>query len=425
MRFSFPQIERLPCSCFLGASAVAAISLLLTPACRAAAANPAPGEVAAEIAAQARAHRIPEALLDGLAWRESGWRQCDPSGTIVEHDPGHIGFMGVWAGDRKDVGKLRLDWRYNIAQAARQLELCWFRAPIIGDGRLEDSRAILESWYFALGRYGDGRGGVASRRFADNVLDAVASGGGGRWEPVKVSRLVAGDAEAPRNLFCPPVPWHFAVLPPRGRSTVVVSLDVPYINQVYDTPDDFAGGGSCGPASMTMVLAFFHKIEPRPISISDAYPHVSAYGGLIPTVHSAVCEPNLGAVHAKMLTYFRPYFPGAAIFYDARATPERVRAELDAGRPCILGTDVTSAGHIMVARGYLADGRFLVNDPAGDYYQAARLHGPDSRFAPTGSRYWNGGGASAIYDWDALAVRWVMTVGPAGARDHGDRPEDE
>ncbi len=56
----------------------------------------------------------------------------------------------------------------------------------------------------------------------------------------------------------------------------------------------------------------------------------------------------------------------------------------------------------MVARGYLSDGRLLVNDPAGDREQAARR-------GPTGVRYWNRDGDRAVYEWDALEVRWLMT----------------
>lgn len=67
-------------------------------------------------------------------------------------------------------------------------------------------------------------------------------------------------------------------------------------------------------------------------------------------------------------------------------------------------------------------GRLLVNDPAGDREQAARKGGPMGGYSPTGVRYWNGDGDKAVYEWDSLAVRWVMTVGPA-TKD-ADRPED-
>ena len=123
-----------------------------------------------------------------------------------------------------------------------------------------------------------------------------------------------------------------------------------------------------------------------------------------------------------MLDYLRPYFPDVAIYYDEKATLIRVKKALDAGKPVILGTAVTSAGHLMLARGYLADGRLIVNDPAGDYYQAARTHSPFSGWSEAG-RYFNGGGNRVFYDWDALSVRWIMALGPKSP--DADTAEDE
>ena len=74
------------------------------------------------------------------------------------------GILGVPAKGRADIEKLRSDWRYNVEQGARCLELMWNRAPILGNGRLEDGRNILECWFFALGRYGAGVNGHARRK---------------------------------------------------------------------------------------------------------------------------------------------------------------------------------------------------------------------------------------------------------------------
>lgn len=380
-------------------------------------------DVNAALEAAAQAHRIPCALLKGLAWQASRWRQFDAKGETVVARPDHVGLLGVWAGKRPDAERLKTDWRYNIEEGAKQLELCWYRAPIIGDGRLEDGRNIMEAWYYALGRYWDGRQGEEANQDANTVLDAIASGGEGRWQGVRVSRPTKEDMSWGRNVIGAPVPWHFGTVMPRPAPVPVVSLEMPYLNQAWDSPDTFDGSGSCGPTSMVMVLAFYKKVEPKPEHVTESYVHQTTYGGLIPAVHDKVCQRGMGAVHAKMLDYFRPMLPNAAIFYNEKATFARVKRELDAGRPCILGTEVTTAGHIMVARGYTTDGRLLVNDPAGDYYQAARRGGPDGAWSPTGSRYWNGDGDKAVYDWDALSIRWVMTFGPKSA--DSDRAEDE
>ena len=385
--------------------------------------NPSSDEIAAAFAEAARKERVPVVLLNGLAWQASGWRQVDGDGKTIESVPGRVGILGVPTEKRTDADRLRSDWRYNIAQGANRLALAFFRSPIIGNGSLDDGRDILESWFYALGRYGTGKnGGPVSAAFANAVLDAVASGGANRWSPVNVSRPHAEQTADGNHIFGPPTPWHFAGIIPRPPAQPVVDLSAPYLSQVWDTPDDFRGGGSCGPTSMLMALIYLKKLGPNPVSIADSYVHVSEYGGHVPLIEAKVCDPELGAIHARMLDYLRPYFPEVAIYYDEKATYARVKKALDAGQPVILGTEVTSAGHLMLARGYLTDGRLIVNDPAGDYYQAARTRSPFSGWSESG-RYFNGGGNHALYDWDALAVRWVMTLGPKSA--DADKAEDE
>jgi hypothetical protein len=363
------------------------------PPARIAVRPPTDAEIAAALERAARENRVPSGLLKALVWHENRWRPA------------------------------RADWRPAIDAGAKALALAFHRAPILGNGVLEDGRNILECWFFALGRYGVGKEGEAANAYACAVLATLATGGEGRFPAVRVT-LPSPEALAwGRNAFGAPAPWHFGDVAPWPRAPIVVSLDVPYVHQAWDAPDDFDGSGSCGPCSLVMVQAFFQKLGPNPVRVSASYAHESALGGWVKPVGDAVCDPGLGAVHAKMLAYLKPTLPDAAIFYDAKATWARVKAELDAGRPVVLGTQVTPAGHLMVARGYLSDGRLIVNDPAGDQTRAARRGGPDAGFSPTGNRYWNGDGAGAIYDWDALAVRWVMTFGPRAA--DADRAEDE
>jgi Peptidase_C39 like family len=365
----------------------------------------------------ARRWRIPTVLLRALAWHESRWQQSHRTSE-------RVGVLGVATVGRTDGERLATDAAYNIDQGARQLYLCWNRAPILGNGRLEDGRNILECWFYALGRYGTGKEGAAGYAYANQVLDALASGGEGRFEKIPVTRpsaeKLAWGRSAPTG---PPAPWHFGDVAPLPPAVPVVDLKLPYVMQVWDSPDSFDGGGSCGPCSMIMLLAGLGKRRPKPVAVASSYPHVSAWGGYIQEIDDAVCEPNSGAVHAKMLAYLKPDFPTVAILYNEKATLARVKAELSAGRPVILGTRVTPAGHLMTARGYLADGkRILVNDPAGNQTWTARRNSPDGPLSPTGNRYWNGGGERAIYEWDALDVRWIMTIGPRPA--DADNPED-
>ena len=390
-------------------------------------AGPHSEEIAAALKEAAAANRIPSVLLEGLAWRESRWQPCVAQNRPVQSDPTHIGLLGVPSEGRTDAARLGTDWRYNIQEGAKALALAWERAPLVGvTGSIDSKRDVLECWYFALGRYGrSGRGKAAANAYAESVLDAVASGGEGRWQGVAVSRPTPEALAWGVNLLCPPVPWHFGDVAIRPATPVVVSLPMPYLNQIYDSPDGFDGEGACGPAALLMVLACLQKVSPRPVPVPGWYGKASDFGAYLPEVYGHICQPGLGAVHARMLNYLRPNFPGVAIVYDGKATWQRVKAELDAGRPCLIGTKVTQNGHIMAVRGYLADGRLLVGDPGGNREKAARspAAGPLGGWSRTGVRYWNGDGGDAVYDWDSLQVRWVMTFGPIAPPD-ADNPED-
>ncbi len=408
----------------------AALSIVAVSPATAFATNPTPAEIRAELFAVARESRIPSAILCGLAWYGSRFRQFDAAGKPLETKPGRVGVLSVPVEERADAVRLRSDWRYNVREGAKLLVHAWNRAPLPGTSRLSAGRNILECWFPALGWYGTGgwggfrgREGASADAYAHAVLDAVATGGNGLWEPVIVSRPSPETLAWGRNWLCPPAPWHYGDAPPAAPASVVVNLPVPYLSQAWDVPDGFDGSGSCGPCSAAMVQLLAGKVNPDPVPIKDSYPHVSPYGSVIPAIQSVTNEPGSGAVHAKMLAYLRPSFPGVAIFYNEKATWKRVKRELDAGRPVIVGTSVTPAGHIMVARGYLSDGRIIVNDPAGDREQLARVNAPDGPYSPTGSRYWNGGGNGAIYEWEALDVRWVMTLGETKPGD-ADRAED-
>ncbi len=379
--------------------------------------SPSEATVRAALEAAAQHWRIPTALLLALAWHESRWQQS-------KRNTERVGVLGVATTGRSDVARLTSDWRYNINEGARQLYLCWNRAPILGNGRLEDGRNILECWFYALGRYGTAKEGAAGHMYANQVLDTLASGGEGHFEKIAVTRPSAEKLSWGRSAPTgPPAPWHFGDVMSLPSVRPVVDIPLPYVMQVWDSPDSFDGSGSCGPCAVIMLLGGLGKRAPRPVVVTSSYKHMSAWGGHIKDIDDAICEPELGAVHAKMLAYLKPDFPTVAILYNEKVTLARVKAELDAGRPVILGTRVTPAGHLMVARGYLADGkRVIVNDPAGNQTLTARRNSPDGELSPTGNRYWNGGGEGAVYEWDALDVRWILTIGPKPP--DADRPED-
>jgi len=64
----------------------------------------------------------------------------------------------------------------------------------------------------------------------------------------------------------------------------VDTLDIPYINQVYDTPDYYNGSAACGPTSAMMIVAFYKILPVWNITCSWPSSHISPYGRYI-------CDP--------------------------------------------------------------------------------------------------------------------------------------
>ncbi|MDQ2805507.1 MAG: C39 family peptidase [Chloroflexota bacterium] len=71
-----------------------------------------------------------------------------------------------------------------------------------------------------------------------------------------------------------------------------------------------------------------------------------------------------------------------------------ITAQLDKGYPVVLGTTLTTSGHILVARGYTANGYLLVNDPYGNHNTG---YGEDN-------------GGNVAYAWKDIPLHLAMVV---------------
>gem|GEM_PF-2050966 len=196
-----------------------------------------------------------------------------------------------------------------------------------------------------------------------------------------------------------------SVSPNEGKSVV---LEVPYVNQRYDVPEWFDGRYSCGPTSVVMVLAYYGVLPLWPINCTKPFLHTSLYRQYIVCkfkvrdfifdekkpdasrehfgygVYGYVYTPEVGAVWSKMVKVFEIF--GFKAYVDTTPTWEELVAEINAGRPVILSTQLTSSGHIVVAVGYTSDRGVIVNDPAGDKRMS----------------YFNYNGAKVVYDWPSV-----------------------
>ncbi len=220
-----------------------------------------------------------------------------------------------------------------------------------------------------------------------------------------------------------------------GRGDLIETPDglvpgwMPYIHQVYDTPDSFNGSAACGPTSCLMAIGYYHRYavwnETVHVGANPPGTHVSPYGNYDSKIYTYgghvfddTCSPPSGPPAHGAYGYCCTHGAGAWAYkcrdyirlhdlesdYDLSVTWDDVASQINSGYPVVLSTSITSAGHLMCVRGYV-DGQhtIVVNDPAGN-----RNNGP----------YWNYPGDFAYYDWPGYnngyvninTASWLVTA---------------
>ncbi len=137
--------------------------------------DPSPAEIRAKLKTAAVAHGLPPAILYGIAYQESTWRQFDRNGDpLIGVDGRGIGIMQVTTvPEGVDAERLRTDIGYNIEVGTDILVTKWGYAPtvfpVIGAG---DPRCY-ESWFFAVWAY---NGLIADNSYPYTVWGHIADG---------------------------------------------------------------------------------------------------------------------------------------------------------------------------------------------------------------------------------------------------------
>jgi hypothetical protein len=241
-------------------------------------------------------------------------------------------------------------------------------------------------------------------------MDAVA---GADYPPEITPGEERAIADAPKSL-------------PEPIPNPEVNLDVPFIHQLWDTPDNFNGHWACGPTSTTMVLAHYGVLEPHPITVSApaGHGHESQFGWYVsnPFTHggrtfdaSAGTPKNgrgqgiYGAVVGQycgggwcarasniqaVLKHFLGHLGNADKFaFKSNEAPEIIKTVLRNRHPVIASGKLFGWDHLIVIRGFYEDAgatRWIVNDPYG--YQT------DKSFD----------GANVVYNWDEINLKWMV-----------------
>jgi hypothetical protein len=122
-------------------------------------------------------------------------------------------------------------------------------------------------------------------------------------------------------------------------------LAVPYFYQ-YDNA--YEPSATCGLTSAAMLLNYFDPGSETPDHLYTAY----------------------GKGQGQSPGSLEQLYVWEGLYADSSygGTRSMIKAQVDAGRPVLVHTFLTGAGHIVVITGYDGSGWF-VNDPAGDWYQ--------------------------------------------------------
>ncbi len=238
-----------------------------------------------------------------------------------------------------------------------------------------------------------------------------------------------------------------------------INLEVPYLHQLWDTPQGFNGHWACGPSCAAMVLAYYGLLEPKPMDLPQPFPHSSLYGWYVssifahnartfdaaaPTrdgegagIYGAVVDSigNAWGAHWRsprgrgIRPLMDAFLPGVGnrvgfvgepkrqgtIFMQRQGAEETMKACLEAGHPLIVSGRFTFRGkqydHLIVVRGYYAEPggelKWIVNDPYG--------------FETTGAGF---DGGNVVYGFDEIQPKWLCVFSgsrvpqPTGNPDH-------
>ena len=181
---------------------------------------------------------------------------------------------------------------------------------------------------------------------------------------------------------------------------------MPYIHQVYDTPNSFDGNWACNATSALMAIQYWGDgvLAPHPITCSYPSTHTSNFGWYICNVYTKgrtfniysndpdgqawaggygyITQNGWEDTKGHMAEYIR--YHGWSSSVDWSPTWAELKTQIDSNNPVIFLTSLTSSGHYVVGKGYYFNQHTTItHDPYGNKNQG----------------YKNYNGDNARYDW--------------------------
>ncbi|MBN2776729.1 MAG: PKD domain-containing protein [Bacteroidales bacterium] len=190
------------------------------------------------------------------------------------------------------------------------------------------------------------------------------------------------------------------------KSEDMIPGTVPYTHQVYDTPDNHYGYGSCAPTCAIMAISYYNIVPKWPTAVEKLYPHNSDYGSYVSLRYRLnehyfedSDQPSsldlayggygymwgLGSPNSQMRNYMELHYMESSQLWNSSVTWESVINEIDADYPLPMCAMLSSAGHLILTKGYIHDQHTLIfSEPYGD------------KNTPSWPSY---DGHKAYYDW--------------------------
>jgi hypothetical protein len=197
-----------------------------------------------------------------------------------------------------------------------------------------------------------------------------------------------------------------------------VNLDVPMIHQVWDVGDSFKGNWACGPTSATMAVAYYGKLEKKPIKCSKPYEHYNDYGWYVSNKYTSPtgfvfdrsekdsngtlaqgayghCVED-GMAWAWRIQSFCSKHGLKTSFHDKIYFHE-IQQALNSNQLVILSTNIIGYKHLFLVKGYKGTTTIYANDPFGD----AKQQGYGTKM----------NGANVAYNFEWVVPKWMVIIG--------------